>query len=112
MTEPSGEDYPPASPRISTAIALARTAATLDVSIAQQSMWRDETSRRLAEHDSILARINETLSIIQQEQAAAKAAQATEEAARPPRQGVPSWISLGVSVLLALYVVLDHTPGT
>jgi hypothetical protein len=109
--QPTGEDYPPQQ-RMTTQIALARVEAKLDVAIAQQSMWRDETSRRLADHDQILASIGRTLSEIQQEQAAAKATAATESAARPPRQGIPAWISLGVSVLLALYVVLDHTPGT
>ena len=110
MTMPSGEDYPPQS-RMTTSIALARVEAKLDVAIAQQSMWRDETSRRLADHDLILARINQTLSEIQQEQAAAKATAASEHDARPPRQGVPAWISLGVSILLALYVVIERAPG-
>jgi hypothetical protein len=108
--QPTGEDYPPQQ-RMTTQIALARVEAKLDVAIAQQSMWRDETSRRLADHDLILARINQTLSEIQQEQAAAKATAASEVASRPPRQGVPAWISLGVSILLALYVVIERAPG-
>jgi hypothetical protein len=111
VTEPSGEDYPPQQ-RMTTAIALARLEAKLDVAISQQSMNRSETSRRLAEHDAILGRIGQTLSEIQQEQAAARAKATAEADARPPRQGIPSWVSLGISVLLALYVVLDHTPGT
>lgn len=109
--EPSGEDYPPQQ-RMTTQIALARVEAKLDVAIAQQSMWRDETSRRLADHDLILARINQTLSEIQQEQAAAKATAASESAARPPKAGVPAWISLAISALLALYVVIDRVPGS
>jgi hypothetical protein len=107
--QPSGEDYPPQQ-RMTTQIALARVEAKLDVAIAQQSMWRDETSRRLADHDLILARINQTLSEIQQEQAAAKATAATEAAAQSPRTGPAGWISLAISALLALYVVIDRVP--
>lgn len=110
MSEQNPEDNPPAG-RMSTAIAMARVEAKLDVAIAQQSMWREETTRRLGEHDAVLARINETLSQIQQEQAASKAAAAQVAADRPPKVSWPGWVGLVLALLTGLYLILDHTPG-
>jgi hypothetical protein len=108
--QPAGEDYPPQQ-RMTTAIALARLEAKLDVAISQQAMNRAETSRRLAEHDAILSRIGQTLAELQAGQAAAKATAAAEAASHPPRTAPAGWISLAISALLALYVVIDRVPS-
>ena len=107
--DPSGEDYPPAAPRRSVEVGMARIEAKIDVAIAQHQARLDEHSRRIhdltVEQNAHGARLGE----VEQKQAAADAREATKPAPQP----FTTWISLGVSILLALYVVLNnYGPGT
>lgn len=109
MTE-QPEDTPPA-PRRSVEVALARMEAKLDVAIAQHSARLDEHGRRIAENTAAVAELERRTGKLENARSADEAREQATAAARPAPVGVVGWISLAVTILLALYVVLDHTPG-
>lgn len=108
MTEQPDEAAPPA-PRRSVEVALARMEAKLDVAIAQHSARLDEHGRRIAENTAAVAELARRTGDLENAHSADEAREQAVAAARPAPVGVVGWISLGVTILLALYVVLDHT---
>lgn len=90
-------------------VAITRVEAKLDVFIAQQTAHQNETNRRLSEHDAMLRQFADTLGAIQQKQAAADAVSAAEDQGKPRRVDVPTWITLAITILIGLYLVIDHT---
>jgi hypothetical protein len=84
--------------------------AKLDVAIAQHSTRLDEHTRRITANEAAIARHDERIGAVERAQAGTAAADAAQAAAAPPRVGPIGWVSLAISVLLALYVILDHTP--
>lgn len=106
------EDAPPA-PRRSVEVALARMEAKLDVAIAQHSARLDEHGRRIAENSAAVAALELRTGVLENARSADEAREQATAAARPAPIGPVGWISLAVTILLALYVLLDHygAPG-
>lgn len=110
MSEQHTDEVPVVPQRRSTELTLARVEAKLDVAIALHSARLEEHTRRITTVESMLARHDERLGAVERQQAGAIAAEAAQAAAEPPRVGPLGWVSFVISVLLALYVVLDHMP--
>ena len=111
------EDTVPSS-RLRTAdlyAAVTRVEATLNVFVATQTVRQEPVDRRLADHDAALANLGTTLAGFRSDLSALKAAAETtarvEAESRPKRTDTATWISLGISILIALYLVIDHTPS-
>lgn len=109
MSDQSPEDTLPSTRRMDQVVAITRVEAKLDVFMAQQAAHRDETNRRLAEHDASLRHFVDTLGAIQQKQAAADAVSLAEDQGKPRRVDVPTWITLAITILIGLYLIIDHS---
>lgn len=106
------EETPPA-PRRSVEVGFARIEAKLDVAIAQHSARLDEHGRRIAENTAAVAALEARTGSLENARAADEAREQATAAARPAPIGPVGWISLAITILLALYVLLDHygAPG-
>jgi hypothetical protein len=106
------EDTPPA-PRRSVEVALARMEAKLDVAIAQHQARLEDHARRMAALEQERAVDAARIAALEQVRAADEAREKAEAANRPAPIGPVGWISLAITILLALYVLLDHygAPG-
>jgi hypothetical protein len=109
MTGADGEDYPPDRiGRRSFGESLIRMEAKLDVAIAQHQARLDEHSRRIHDLAVVQAELAARVGEVEQKQAAVEAI----ERGKTPPLGPAGWVSLGISILLALYVVLNnYGPG-
>jgi len=103
MSEPMGEDFPPVTRGNRTDTILVELGSVK----TSAAMAADAARRTEAAVSSLAVRVNR----LEVDLAALKASTEAERADRPPRTPIATWVSLGISVLLALYVVLDHTPS-
>lgn len=109
MSDTPPEDTSPAARRMDQVVAITRVEAKLDVFIAGQTAHHEETNRRLAEHDRLIGAITDSLGRIQQKQAAADAVSEAEDQDKPRRVDVPTWITLAITILIGLYLIIDHS---
>ncbi len=104
VSEPSGEEYPPApARRTDVVVAMARMEAKLDVALAQYQARLDEHGRSIAENKAAIARVETRVGSVEQKQAAADAL----EKVKPPPITTAGFISVGVSVLLAVLYLIE-----
>jgi hypothetical protein len=105
MSEPSPEDHPHVSPRRSDfLVAITRMEAKLDVALAQQQARLDEHGRAIAEGKAATARLETRVGVVEQKQAATDAV----DRSKAPPQPWTTYVSIGISLLLALYIVIGE----
>ena len=102
------ENPPPSVPRRTVEVALARVEAKLDVAIAQPTERLGEHGRRIAANEAAVGAHEVRIGSLEQHKAASDAREQAEAAAAPPKSSLREWGSFGISILLALYIVLDH----
>lgn len=109
MTETPPEESLAATPRGRHAdLALARVEAKLDLVIAQTGMRLEEHSRRIGAVETRQDETDRRVSSVELEQAEERGRVSQE----PPRTPSATWISLGISALLALLIVIEkYGPG-
>lgn len=109
MTEQPVDDTPPRGSRNDALLlALGETRAA-----AKQAA---DTAARI---ETAVSGLATRVGVLEVDVAAMKATQAAQaqaerdlRAENGPRTPAATWISLAVTILLALYVILDHTPGS
>ncbi len=110
MSDQQPEDSMPPVPRRSVEVAIARMEAKLDVAIAQHSVRLDDHDRRLAGLEQNRVADTARTAALEQARAADQAKDAAEAAARPAPMGAAAWAGLVISLLIGLYLILDHLP--
>lgn len=106
--QPPAEEHAHITPRRSDfLVAITRMEAKLDVALAQQQARLDEHGRAIAEGKAATARLETRVGVVEQKQAATDAV----DRSKAPPQPWTTYVALGTSLLLALYVVLNNYAG-